>query len=262
MRSQQSRILVQLRDLILKGDFAPGERLAEIPIAERLGASRTPVRLAFATLEQEGLIQLSPGGGYAMRAFDRKELDDAIAVRGVLEGMAARLLAENGMTRQMADAFHECLAAGDKALTASDLTIDAYADYVEMNDHFHELLVQYSGNLALMRAIELNNRLPFAAASATLPMHASTGDGLKWLQITQHQHYAIVEAIERREGARAQAIATEHIEIARMNLRHAYEGSQENAHHHPAARLLKNLSGSRSGRAAATAPVRKSREAK
>jgi GntR family transcriptional regulator of vanillate catabolism len=77
-------------------------------------------------------------------------------------------------------------------------------------------------------------------------MHASTGDGLKWLQITHHQHHAMVEAIERREGARAQAIATEHIEVARLNLRHAYETAQETAH--PALRLLKPPASKRVGK--------------
>src|SRR5437667_10413158 len=67
MESQQSRVLVQLRDLILKGEFAPGERLAELTLAEKLGASRTPVRLALASLEQEGLVEPSPARGYVMR---------------------------------------------------------------------------------------------------------------------------------------------------------------------------------------------------
>lgn len=239
MQSQQSRILVQLRDLILRGEFAPGERLAEIPIAERLGASRTPVRLAFATLEQEGLVESSPSGGYVMRSFTRKELDDAIVVRGVLEGTAARLLAENGLTRQMAEALHECVALGDTALAEPEMTIDAYADYVEMNDRFHTLVVRFAGNDALVRAIEVNNRLPFAAASATLPMQASTGDGRRWLQITHYQHHAMLQAIEKREGARAQALAMEHIEIARMNLRSAFEKSHELSDILPAIRLVK-----------------------
>jgi GntR family transcriptional regulator of vanillate catabolism len=239
MRSQASRILVQLRDLILKGDFAPGQRLAEIPIAERLGASRTPVRLAFASLEQEGLVELSPGGGYAMRAFTRKEIDDAIAVRGTLEGMAARLLAENGITRAMAADLRECLGRGDIALGGEELTIDAYAEYVEMNDRFHDLLIRFAGNDALARAIEVNARLPFAAPSATLPMHVSAGDAKRWLWITQAQHRVILEAIERREGTRAQAIATEHVEVARMNLRAAFEKPREASELMPAMRLLK-----------------------
>jgi GntR family transcriptional regulator of vanillate catabolism len=48
MTSLQTQVLVQLRDLILKGEFSPGERLAEIPLAEKLNASRTPVRAALA----------------------------------------------------------------------------------------------------------------------------------------------------------------------------------------------------------------------
>lgn len=224
MQSQQSRVLVQLREMIMKGEFAPGERLAEIPVAEKLGASRTPVRVAFATLEQEGLIQSSPSGGYVMRVFTRKELDDAIAVRGVLEGMAARLLAENGLTRSMAEQFWACIREGDEALKGPDLTTDGYADYVEMNNRFHELLIRFADNAALSRSIELNNRLPFAAASATLPMHASTGDGRQWLLITHNQHRSILQAIERREGTRAQALAIEHVEVARMNLQHAFGG--------------------------------------
>src|ERR1700757_3128087 len=90
MDSQQSRVLVQLRDLILKGEFMPGERLAEIPLAEKLGASRTPVRLALAGLEHEGLIEQSPGGGYQMRRITSREIADAIRVRGLVEGFAAR----------------------------------------------------------------------------------------------------------------------------------------------------------------------------
>jgi GntR family transcriptional regulator, vanillate catabolism transcriptional regulator len=238
MRSQASRILVQLRDLILKGEFAPGQRLAEIPIAGRLGASRTPVRLAFAALEQEGLVELSPGGGYVMRAFTRREIDDAIAVRGTLEGMAARLLAENGITRQMAEELRDCLARGDAALAGDELNFDAYAEYVEMNDRFHELLIRFTGNEALARAIEVNAKLPFAAPSATLPMHGAAGEPRRWLCITHHQHRVILDAIERREGTRAQAAATEHVEVARMNLRWAFEKAQEVSELLPAMRLL------------------------
>lgn len=238
MRSQQSRILVQLRDLILKGAFAPGERLAEIPISARLNASRTPVRLAFSTLEQEGLVAMSPSGGFVMRAFTRKEIDDAIAVRGVLEGMAARLLAESGLTGEMRQAFEACLAAGDLALDGDPLSIDGYADYVEMNDRFHALLVQFSANAALQRSIEVNNRLPFAAASATLPMHPASGDGRRWLLITHRQHRTLVEAILARQGTRAQALAIEHVEVARMNLRFAYEKARDGGEIAPAMRLL------------------------
>ena len=53
---------------------------------------RTPVRLALASLEHEGLIEISPGGGYQMRRFTPREIGDAIRVRGVIEGFAACVL--------------------------------------------------------------------------------------------------------------------------------------------------------------------------
>ena len=54
----QETVLMQLRDLILRGEFEPGQRLAEQQLAERLGASRTPVRAALVTLEQLSLIHI------------------------------------------------------------------------------------------------------------------------------------------------------------------------------------------------------------
>ena len=174
-----------------------------------------------------------------MRTFTRQALDDAIVVRGVLEGTAARLLAENGLTRPLRDTLHACLERGDKALAEDEMTIDGYADYVEMNDRFHKLLVEHCGNSALQRAIDVTNSLPFASPSATLPMHASTGSGRRWLQITHYQHHVIVDAIERREGARAQAAAMEHIEVARMNLRSAFERPAEVSDVMPVIRLLR-----------------------
>ena len=98
----QETVLMQLRDLILRGTFEPGQRLAEQQLAERLGASRTPVRSALVTLEQEGLIEASDTGKYLVRQFTPREVADAIAVRGHLEGMAARLVAEAGGVRATA----------------------------------------------------------------------------------------------------------------------------------------------------------------
>lgn len=159
LESQQTRVLVQLRDLILKGEFTPGERLAEIPLAEKLGVSRTPIRLALAALEQEGLIEPSPTNGYMMRRFTPREIHDAIAVRGHLEGMAARLVAEHGVSRQLSLDLRACLRDGDRAVNKAEMTYDDYALYGEMNDRFHKLIIDAAGNFALARAIEMNNRL-------------------------------------------------------------------------------------------------------
>jgi GntR family transcriptional regulator of vanillate catabolism len=144
----QETVLMQLRDLILRGEFEPGRRLAEQQLAERLGASRTPVRAALVTLEQEGLVQVNETGGYLVRQFTVQEVADAIAVRGHLEGMAARLVAEHGFPRQLEGDLRSCLDEGDAALAPEPLTYECYARYAVMNDRFHALVLQACGNRA------------------------------------------------------------------------------------------------------------------
>lgn len=238
MDSQQSRVLVQLRDMILKGEFRPGERLAEIPLAERLGASRTPVRLALGSLEHEGLIEPSPSGGYQMRRFTSQEIADAIRLRGVVEGFAARLLAEEGASRQLLRDLKDCLEAGDRAVNKSSMDLDDYAAYVEMNDRFHRLIVEGCGNTAVRRVMDVLGGQPFAAPSAMLPMQSSMQEGQQWMQQAHRTHHALVSAIERGQGSRAQALGEEHVEIARMNLDYALERPELAAEVMPGMKLV------------------------
>jgi len=231
----QETVLMQLRDRILRGEFAPGQRLAEQQLAEQLGASRTPVRAALGTLEQEGLVEANETGKYLVRQFTPREISDAIAVRGHLEGMAARLVAEHGVSRQLALDLQSCLEEGDRLLAADPLTYHSYAGYASMNDRFHALILEASGNRALQRAISLNNTLPFAPASAMLPMQATDRD---WMLYAHRQHHMLVDAMKRGEGARAQALAVEHTEVAQINLRHALERRTETERVMPAIRLV------------------------
>lgn len=235
----QETVLMQLRDLILRGEFRPGTRLAEQQLAVRLNASRTPVRAALVTLEQEELVQANETGGYVVRQFTAQEVADAIAVRGHLEGMAARLVAEHGLSRQLARDLRACLDEGDSLLAATALQVEAYAPrYAAMNDRFHGLLIEASGNRALQRAIALNNKLPFAPASALLPMQGAVALDRDSMAYAHRQHHMLFDALERGEGARAQALATEHTEIAQFNLRRALEHRDANAGALPAMRLV------------------------
>ena len=183
----QETVLIQLRDLILRGEFEPGQRLAEQQLAERLGASRTPVRAALVTLEQEGLVEANETGKFLVRQFTPREVADAIAVRGHLEGMAARLVAEHGVSRQLQLDLQACLDDGDSALAANPLTYESYADYAAMNDRFHALILDACGNRALQRAVALNDKLPFAPASAMLPMQGTVTLDRDWMLYAHRQ---------------------------------------------------------------------------
>ena len=234
----QDSVLMQLRDLILRGEFEPGARLAEQQLAERLGASRTPVRAALVTLEQEGLVEANETGKYLVRQYTPREVSDAIAVRGHLEGMAARLVAEHGVPRQLALDLQACLDEGDRALSANPLTMDSYAAYAAMNDRFHALILEACGNRALQRAVQLNDKLPFAPASAMLPMQGSLAMDRDWMLYAHRQHHMLFDAVKRGEGARAQSLAMEHTEVAQMNMRLALERRSETERVMPAIRLV------------------------
>lgn len=234
----QETVLIQLRDLILRGEFPPGQRLAEQQLGERLGASRTPVRAALVTLEQEGLVQANDTGKYLVRQFTPREVADAIAVRGHLEGLAARLVAEHGVPRQLALDLQACLDEGDQALAPDPLAYENYAAYAAMNDRFHALILEASGNRALQRAVQLNDKLPFAPASAMLPMQSSLQQDRDWMRYAHRQHHMLVDALKAGEGARAQALAVEHTEVAQMNLRMALEHRAETERVMPAIRLV------------------------
>jgi GntR family transcriptional regulator of vanillate catabolism len=216
---QAARALIELRARIFTGRLRAGERLAEIPLAEALGMSRTPVRLALAELQSEGLTVPAPGGGFAVRAFTVREIDDAIAVRGQLEGMAARLVAEHGVTRGLSRQLHEALAQGDAALARGVLDAEATDAYVAMNAALHGAIVEAAGNAALARALTMVEALPFASASALVPSPASGPQRHRLLTFAHQQHHLLVEALEAGQGMRAEALAREHADNARRNLR-------------------------------------------
>lgn len=93
------RAVIELREKILSGELPGGMRLFEVPTAELLDISRTPVREALSRLTEEGLLNRLPGGGFVVRRFGFADVVDAIEIRGVMEGTAARLAAERGASR-------------------------------------------------------------------------------------------------------------------------------------------------------------------
>ena len=82
-----------LRQAILKGELAPGERLMEIQLAEKLGVSRTPIREAIRKLEKEGLVTIEPRKGAYASDISIKDMVDVLEVRQYLESLAAGMAA-------------------------------------------------------------------------------------------------------------------------------------------------------------------------
>ncbi len=216
-KQQSQKALLGLRDLIVSGGVSPGERLSEVSLSEKLEVSRTPLRAALQKLELEGLVELIPTGGYAVRGFSAADIIDSIELRGVLEGTAARLAAERGVAPEKLHAMQEILDAIDGVISdgVENMNFDAYD---ELNQRFHEGLAEISGSEIIQREIARATGLPFASPNAFVDTQVDVPEFRASLILGQSQHKAIVEAIAAREGARAEALAREHARLARQNL--------------------------------------------
>jgi GntR family transcriptional regulator of vanillate catabolism len=217
--SQTGRTLLNLREMLLRGDFHAGERISELPLVARLGVSRTPIRLALDRLCHEGLLEIAPAGGFVVRGFTVEDVWDGIEMRGILEGSAARLACERltdltglDRLRQYRDEMEAHTFSGGAP------NIDAFAKYMDLNEAFHAEIIAMAKSPLLRKTFERVNALPFAAPSAVVFANARVPNAARNFAIGQEHHTAIVEAIEQREGSRAEALAREHSRLARRNL--------------------------------------------
>ena len=208
----------RLRELILTGELAAGARIAELALVELLGVSRTPIRAALMRLEQEGLLEALPSGGYAVRTFSEREVADAIELRGTLEGLAVRIAAERGVSPRALAQARACLDEIDQVLLDASLSDEMFSDYVRLNAEFHRLLADLPGSGVLAREIERAGSLPFASPSGFVGVQVHNAPARDMLVVAQHQHRQVLDAIERREAGRAESLMREHSRIARHNM--------------------------------------------
>ncbi|GAC03420.1 GntR family transcriptional regulator [Paraglaciecola chathamensis] len=210
MAREGQAVVSILRDKIVSGEFPAGERLAEIPTAALLGISRTPIRIAFRALEQEGLLIKLPRRGYMVRKVTPQEISGAIEVRGVLEGLAARLAAEKGLEQSTIEQLKECLLIGDALFIKGHINQKDIESYNILNKRFHDLILQSSGNPAILSALHLNEHLPFASVTALAFNPSKLEREFRRFNYAHMQHHAIFEALVKQQGARSEAIMREH----------------------------------------------------
>ncbi len=170
--------------MIATGEIADGERIAEIPTAEMLGVSRMPVRTALRALALEGLVVPLGARGFAARRASRAELEGAVQVRGVLEGLAARLAAEHPdhaiIGAELTAIITPCANLFGDTFDEASLTA-----YFEMNRAFHDRLVVASGNTALATALAHNSQLPLGSAGA---FAFDVGDSARTIALLARAH--------------------------------------------------------------------------
>ena len=236
--SQTVKALLSLRELSLSGGLKAGDRISELSVVERLGVSRTPIRMALVRLEEEGLLELIPSGGFAVKAFTERDITDAIEIRGTLEGLCARLAAERGLTQSALGELRDCVAAIDELVARDEVTEELFSAYVDLNERFHARLVDFADSPVLARQLKRALNLPFASPNAFVRVQAELPEAHMVMTIAQDQHRCVVRAIESREGARAEAIMREHARLAMRNLESALR-NQRTRHMVPGSALIR-----------------------
>lgn len=240
--SQTVKAQLRLRELIVGGQIPPGQRIAELALVERLGVSRTPIRMALVKLQEEGLLDALPGGGFVAKDFSEDDIRDAIELRGTLEGLAARLAAERGPSAVALAELRECIDQIDAVLDEPELSEASFSRYVEHNGRLHDLLAEMTGSTLLRKQLDRVKTLPFASPNGFVFASALSPRSRDSLVIAQAQHRALLEALERREGARAEAIMREHARNAHQNFMEAL-ASHKSLQRIPGAGLIRRRSG-------------------
>jgi GntR family transcriptional regulator of vanillate catabolism len=204
--SQTAKATLALREMLVQGRFRPGERLREVPLAAQLKVSRIPLHLALERLAHEGFLQVRPTRGFVVQGFSTEDIYDAIELRGLLEGAAARLATERLRDPQELEPLQETSREMVTLVRSHKLTIAGFNRYIDLNAKFHSALLQLSHSRMLRRAAEQASSLAFASPSAFLNRQYISPEMRELFLISADQHCVIVDAIANGEGMRAEAV--------------------------------------------------------
>ena len=225
--SQLERATEKLRDLVLRGTFRTDVKLPEARVADLIGVSRTPARLAMAALERDGLLVRLPRRGFRVRSFSLDEVIDAIEVRGELEAVAARVTAEKGLGAEHHARLQACIAQAQALLDAPVLDAAQRRTWCDMNSAFHSALVEASGLRPLRAAYHQVNLVPLASPRDTIFDIAEPDVTRRQLQVAHEDHIRILRTLVDRHSTRAAALVREHAcrsgENKRRNFPHMIE---------------------------------------
>jgi GntR family transcriptional regulator, vanillate catabolism transcriptional regulator len=219
--SQTAKATLALREMLVQGQFKPGERIREVPLAATLEVSRIPLHLALERLAHEGFLDVHPRRGFVVQQFSPDDIYDAIELRGLLEGAAARLATERLRDVKELSGLQTIADEIVVLVRRTRLSNDGFQRYIDLNAKFHAGLIELSRSRMLQRAIERACTLPFASPSAFLKRQSVSPDLRELFLVSADQHCLILEAIAGREGMRAEMMAREHARVARRNLEDA-----------------------------------------
>jgi DNA-binding GntR family transcriptional regulator len=183
---------------IVEGSIPPNQRLVETQLCAQFGCSRSPLREAIRMLAAEGLVTITPRRGARVVQLTPKTLRDVFEVRVLLEGLAARLAAENRSDGDLAEL--KSLSASMRAAVEGG----PETRFFTLNNSFHRAIARIGANDYLASLQET------AANRTFLPLFLFLSDK-NHLATAVEAHEEIVGAIERRDGAESERAMSRHV---------------------------------------------------
>ncbi|MDH3597138.1 MAG: GntR family transcriptional regulator [Rhodospirillales bacterium] len=183
--SRAESLYLTVKDMAISFKFKPGERINEVDLARRLGASRTPLREALNRLVAEGFIVLKQDRGFFCRDLKPREMFELYQFRAVVEVAAVRLACEQATEQEVADLARFLDETGPEEGGRSS------EELVALDEYFHEKIMALSRNIEMCRTLEnINARIRY----------------FRWVDMdskreeTQNEHRAIVQALMVRDA--------------------------------------------------------------
>ncbi|MEM1372758.1 MAG: GntR family transcriptional regulator [Pseudomonadota bacterium] len=216
MDSIDNWLAAQIRNDIFHGAYSEDERLSEARLCETHNVSRTPVRLALRILEREGVVRRGEGRGYTIVSPTIPGIMQAVQVRGHLESLAARLMAQVTDKKKFLPFMEEAIETIDQLVALERLDAPTARQMQAANENFHTTILDACGNDYIGFTCKQISHLPMLAAGSMVFDRAIAESPSRWeeglfrLKLGNSQHKVIYEAIKQGDAVRAEGMMREH----------------------------------------------------
>ncbi len=197
-RPLHNELADRLRHMIVEGELAPGEKLAEKELCGQFGVSRTPLREAMKVLATEGLVLLTPNRGCAVAKLTLADLNEAFPIMGALEALSGELACQHITDAELAriQELHERMVRKYES--------GALRDYFKLNEQIHQMILDAACNPTLAQMqLSLSGRVRRARYMANM-------SPARWAKAVA-EHEKILEALKARDGKRLAVLLKEHL---------------------------------------------------
>lgn len=202
------QVFNSIKEIIIRGDYQPGQRIGEVELAKHLGVSRSPIREAIQRLGQEGLVTLIPHKGAFVTSLSLNEIGDLIDVREALEVKAVILASERANEKDLK-------GVSDSLNAARNALINNRHTQYPWNLDFHLQIAKCSKNKKLQQKVyEINAQL--------LLIRFKSGSEKGRARQAYAEHSEILKALQKGDAAKAKALMKRHIRTFYENIEKLY----------------------------------------